>query len=61
VEDFAVIHGPDFVLEVCTVIGALGGLLIGLYTGWLFPSAAAGLAVGLAVGGKLNPDTHESH
>jgi hypothetical protein len=45
------------------VAGAVGGLLFGLYTGWLFPLTAAGLAVGLGVGAKLNPDDpeHQSH
>jgi hypothetical protein len=58
-----VTHGPDFVLGLCMVAGAVGGLLFGLYTGWLFPLTAAGLAVGLGVGAKLNPDDpeHQSH
>jgi len=58
-----VTHGPDFVLALCMVVGAVGGLAIGFYTGWLFPLAAAGLAVGLGVGAKLNPDDieHSQH
>ncbi len=52
-------HGPDFILGLCTLIGAVAGLAIGFYTGWLFPSVAAGLAVGLGVGAKLNPEDVE--
>jgi hypothetical protein len=56
VEETAVAHGPDFVLGLCLAVGTFGGILIGFYTGWLFPLTAAGLAVGLVVGAKLNPD-----
>jgi len=54
-----VTHGPDLVLALCMVVDAVGGLAIGFYTGWLFPLTAAGLAVGLGVGAKLNPDDVE--
>jgi len=58
-----VTHGPDFVLGLCLAVGTLGGLVIGFYTGWLFPLTAAGLAVGLGVGAKLNPEDvgHQQH
>ena len=63
VEENAVTHGPDFVLGLCLAVGTLGGLVIGFYTGWLFPLTAAGLAVGLGVGAKLNPEDvgHQQH
>jgi H+/Cl- antiporter ClcA len=63
IEGTSVTHGPDFLLGLCTVVGAVAGVAIGFYTGWLFPSAAAGLAMGLAVGNKLNPDDvgHSQH
>ena len=50
---------PDLTGKVAVVTGGNGGLAIGFYTGWLFPLTAAGLAVGLGVGAKLNPDDVE--
>jgi hypothetical protein len=54
-----VTHGPDLVLALCMVVRAVGGLAIGFYTGLALPLTAAGLAVGLGVGAKLNPDDVE--
>ena len=59
VEETLVTHGPDFILGLCTLVGAVAGLAIGFYTGWFFPFAAAGLAAGLGVGAKLNPEDGE--